>query len=115
MHKPSDNKVFDNFQESINELCFDLTVEDISEPQAKQLKFCDWAAAMITNSPMYQGRPVNPDGTIANYFAQFMIHFIENCRFNYLQDFQGETSWFMAYKTKLVELLGEDQQVPHWW
>jgi len=97
-------KYFDNFQESIDEPCFDhLTVEDLSEPQAIQLKFRNWAAAMIANPPMYQGKPVNPDGAIANYFGLVKTRFMEDDRFKHHQDLQGEVSWFTAYKMELVK------------
>ena len=91
-------KYFNNFQQSIDEPCYlDLKAEDLSEPQAIQLKFHDWACYMIANPPMHQGKPVDPNTTIKNYFGLVKQRMLEDERFKDHIDLQGDCIWHTAY------------------
>jgi len=79
-------RYFDIFQQSIEEPRFeDLSAEDLSEPQAIQLKYCDWVCFMIRNPPMYQNKPVDPD-TTKNH-----------------ENLQGSIGWHSSYKDERVK------------
>ena len=72
---------------------------------SQKLKFHDWAAVMIANPLMYQGKPVKPNGTIANYFGLVKTRFMEDDWFKHHQDLQGDISWFTTCKTELVQAI----------